>query len=341
MGHLMQPAIPSVSTLYADALAAFLTERGLPPALAVAAPPVHTQRVAAASFADVLAGGERELDDAALGLTFGTRVGTAGFGMLGIAAASAPTLAESIRQLTQLESLTSTLGHASVRRHAKLVHLSWRPAQPVAPTVIEGILSGWVSYGRYLLGEHVGIVQVALAHRRRASLPTYEDAFDAPVRFGQAYYRVTFGDDLLDARPRFADAPLYGALDAWIDHCTAGIACGRKTLARTVAGLVGQQLSQGGADELTIACLLGLGPRTLQRMLRDEGTSFRQIVNAARAQHAVLRLLHGQGSLSDLGASVGFEEQSSLCRSFRRWTGYAPLEFRQRMAGIYGRLRAR
>jgi AraC-like DNA-binding protein len=331
--------MPSVSVLYADALGAFLHERGLPwqrPAPNVA----PARRVVAASFAHSLYGGERELGDPSLGLHFGTRVGAAGFGMLGIAAATAPTLGESIRQLTQLESLTSTLGRAQVRRVGRAVQLRWRPAQPVPPMVIEGILSGWVSFGRYLLGERVEVAQVALAHPRRAPVQAYDETFESPVRFGAGCYGVTFGADLMAAPTRFADPTLNASLNTWLDSCAAAIATEHRTLARTITAMLGQQLPLADADELTTARLLGLGRRTLQRLLQAEGTSFRQVLNAARAQHAVLSLLHGQPGLSDLGAAIGFEEQSSLCRGFRRWTGYAPLEFKRRMDGIYASLRA-
>jgi len=330
------PEAPSVSSLYADALGAFLAERGLPAAAPSASG--HGRRVVGASFAHTLYGGVRELGESALGLQFGTRVGGAGFGMLGVAAATAPTLMESIRHLTQLESLTSTLGRASARRAGKLVHLCWQPAQAVPPMVVEGILSGWVSYGRYLLGEKVDVAQINFAHHRLASAQAWTGVLECPQRFGAPQYGVTFSLELLDAKPRFAAPALNAALNGWLGHCAATVAA-RKSLARIIMGLLGTRVPLATADEMSVAGVLGLGCRTLQRQLRDEGTSFRQVLNATRAQHAVLSLLHGHASLSDLAAEVGFNEQSSLCRAFHRWTGDAPLEFKQRMAPIYHPLR--
>jgi hypothetical protein len=170
---------PSVSALYADALGAFLDERGLP--LRAGGP--RGPRLCGATYSTLMSTASRELDDSGLGLRFGTRVGGAGFGMLGIAAATAPTLREAIRHLTQLESITSTLGRATVRRQGARVHLSWHAAQAVPPSVVEGILSGWVSFGRYLLGERVDVVQVSLRHRRMAPQEVYDSVFECPVRF--------------------------------------------------------------------------------------------------------------------------------------------------------------
>ncbi|UUZ51658.1 helix-turn-helix domain-containing protein [Massilia sp. B-10] len=86
--------------------------------------------------------------------------------------------------------------------------------------------------------------------------------------------------------------------------------------------------------------MLGLERRTLQRALQQECTSFRQIVGAARAQHAIIALMRGDTSLADLAADTGFDEQSSMCRAFRRWTGYAPLAFKQRVSDVFRPLRA-
>lgn len=332
------PSSPSVSTLYADALGAFLAGRGLPCSAAVRAP--NPPRLCGHSYATLMAGAARTLDDKGLGLRFGDRVGGAGFGMLGIAAATAPTLREAIRHLTRLESITSTLGRAFVRRHAGKVHLSWQPAQALPATVVEGILSGWVSFGRYLLGEQVAVAQVSLRHARIAPMEVYDGVFACPVRFEACCYGVTICAGLLDARPRFADDLLNAALGDWLGHCASAASREGRTTTRAVSALLGRALPLADADEPTVAAMLGLEPRSLQRALQHEGTALRQILNAARAQHAVLVLMRGDTALADLSADIGYDEQSSLCRAFRKWTGYSPLAFRQRVGEVFRPLRA-
>ncbi len=329
------PWTPSVSTLYADALGAFLLEQGLPQDARAPGP-----RLCGASYSTLMAGAARELDDQGLGLRFGARVGGAGFGMLGIAAATAPTLREAIRHLTQLESITSTLGCATVRRHGARVHVSWQPAQSVPAAVVEGILAGWVSFGRYLLGERVEVAQVSLRHRRIAPMQLYDAVFECPVRFEACCYGVTIADDLLDARPRFADDLLNDAIGDWLGHCASAASSDAMRVTRAVTSLLHTTLPLCKADESGVAALLRLERRTLQRALQQEGTSFRQILNAARAQHAVLALMRGDTALADLSADIGFDEQSSLCRAFRKWTGYPPLVFKQRVADVFRPLRA-
>src|SRR5262249_55103048 len=137
----------SVSGAYAHAWRAYLDDRGLAgtpgPALALLEP-AAARRVDGLAFGDALAHGHRLLGDPLLGLRFGLRVGGGGFGMLGIAAATAPRLGDAIRQLQRFESLTSTLGRVEARREGARVTLAWKPRQPAAPAVVEGILAGWI-----------------------------------------------------------------------------------------------------------------------------------------------------------------------------------------------------
>ena len=331
------PDTPSVSGSYARALRGFLGASGLSEVDTVAGP--GGDRVAGQTLGDALVDGGHELGDPTLGIRFGTRVGGAGFGLLGVATATAPSLAQALRHLQRFESLTSTLGRVAARREGRLVTLAWRPSQPVAPAVVEGILGGWVSFGRYLLGEHVDVQGIAFAHGRATALSAYEQAIDCPVRFGATETSVTFAAELLDARPRFADAAINGAIDRWLDRCTVAVAApSGQQAARRVAQLLAA-LPLADVDEPRVALLLGIQRRSLQRRLAAEGTSFRALLDAARAQHAIVTLLAEPPRLVQLGADIGFGEQSSLCRAFRRWTGHAPLPLRARLAPFFQVLR--
>ena len=332
------PDSPSVSGSYARALRSFLGSCGLPDG--DTANGMQPGRVDGTTLGDALARGCRALGDPTLGVRFGTRVGGAGFGLLGVAAATAPSLAGAVRHLQRFEALTSTLGRVRVRREGAGVTLAWQPAQAVAPAVVEGILAGWISFGRYLLGEQVEVRGLGFAHARAAAVSAYEQQLACPVRFGAGETSVTVGADLLDARPRFADARINAAIGAWLDRCTVAVAAPAPLHAtRRVAQLLAALPLLDEVDERRVAAALGVGLRTLQRRLAAEGAGFRALLDAARAQHAVVTLLQDTPRLAQLGADIGFREQSSLCRAFRRWTGYAPLPLKARLAPFFHDLR--
>ena len=78
-----------------------------------------------------------------------------------------------------------------------------------------------------------------------------------------------------------------------------------------------------------IAEKLGTSGRTLQRRLADEGLTFAAIVDEVRLEAAKVALSDLGMSLAHVAYFVGFEEQSSFSRAFKRWTGSTPLEYRQ------------
>ncbi len=78
----------------------------------------------------------------------------------------------------------------------------------------------------------------------------------------------------------------------------------------------------------TIARALGLSPRTLQRRLRDDRTSFQQLIDAEREQLARDYVRDARMPIGEIAYRLGFAETSPFFRAFRRWTGMTPTAFR-------------
>ena len=71
-----------------------------------------------------------------------------------------------------------------------------------------------------------------------------------------------------------------------------------------------------------------MAPRTLQRRLRGENTSHRQILDRVRRERALRLLPRGELSVAQIAEQLGFSEPSAFNRAFRRWTGRAPSDWR-------------
>ena len=82
-----------------------------------------------------------------------------------------------------------------------------------------------------------------------------------------------------------------------------------------LADLLDDQAVLLGAAARTLA----VSPRTLQRLLEREGTSWRAEVDAARHAQAV-KLLAGGVSKAAAAARLGYSDARALRRAIRRWT---------------------
>ena len=76
--------------------------------------------------------------------------------------------------------------------------------------------------------------------------------------------------------------------------------------------------------------ICGFKERVLRTRLRAMETSLSQEIALLREQEAIRLLLETDRKISDVGDAVGFGDPTSFTRSFRRWTGMSPKEYRQK-----------
>jgi AraC-like DNA-binding protein len=78
---------------------------------------------------------------------------------------------------------------------------------------------------------------------------------------------------------------------------------------------------------------LGLTPRTLQRRLRAEGTSFREILDETREKLSLQYLRRSHLTLGEISFLLGYDDPNSFFRAFRQWTGQTPEAARSALRG--------
>lgn len=87
--------------------------------------------------------------------------------------------------------------------------------------------------------------------------------------------------------------------------------------------------AQGGYPSLeAMAELEHVSARTLMRRLQDEGTSYQQLLDTVREELACWLLLQTDQPVEAVAERVGYGDTSNFSRTFRRWTGMTPREFR-------------
>jgi AraC-like DNA-binding protein len=103
----------------------------------------------------------------------------------------------------------------------------------------------------------------------------------------------------------------------------------------TVAVLVRRlrYMSDGRFQPARMAALLGVSERTLQRRLSDVGRTFSDVVEDFRREESALLLCDPTLHLVDVASRLGYAEQTSITRAFRRWTGSTPGAWRDARKG--------
>jgi AraC-like DNA-binding protein len=95
-----------------------------------------------------------------------------------------------------------------------------------------------------------------------------------------------------------------------------------------VRNAIATTLGQGATAD-TVARILHMSVRSLQRKLAATGTTFRDVSETVRAQFATAYLSEPEVGIAEIAFLLGFSDQSAFNRAFRRWTGEAPGRWRR------------
>ena len=200
-------------------------------------------------------------------------------------------------------------------------------ATDIKPYFFETTFASILKFGRNLLGERANFGELRFRHQAPAYVAEYEQHFRLPVRFGQPRDELVFERALLDAPLEGGFPSLHRQAEYRADQLLrqpprrAGLVAGIEAVYARDARLIGQ-----GID--AVAAALQLHPRTLQRRLREEGTSFAEVHDRARYHAAMAGLRQGETNLEDLSERLGFSDRRSFTRAFKRWSGVSPSAFR-------------
>lgn len=106
-------------------------------------------------------------------------------------------------------------------------------------------------------------------------------------------------------------------------------AAARTTLVERVEDYIRGALPSGSCSIARCATRLGVSERTLQLHLNDHGKRFSQMLEEQRTALAQEYLGRDDMTLDDIAVMLGYSEQSSFGRAFKRWTDVTPQQFRE------------
>lgn len=265
------------------------------------------------------------------GLRLATRQDLSLLGPLAVAVLNAATVGGALACLQrylfiQHAGLTIELGPDPAKQRGVLA-LHYRDLAE-ASSFSQGIDHGAGLLHRYIdraVGGEYGLRTVHLPHAQRAPLARYLEFFGADVRFDMPTTLFRFPADLL-VRPLVDPDPMLHKLAMdYLDRNYAGL---EQTMTARVRLAVDRALLESSADISTVADMLTIGERSLQRALAAEGTTFTAVLDTARRDAAYRLLCETDLPMGRITALVGLREQSALTRVVRRWYGTTPQRIR-------------
>jgi AraC-like DNA-binding protein len=153
----------------------------------------------------------------------------------------------------------------------------------------------------------------------------YREALRAPVRFNAELGTIYFDKAVL-RQPLPLGAPeVAKATDRIAEQYIETLEPQR--VASEVRRLLVTLLPSGNVDQDLVSGRLNRSTSTLQRQLKAEGLSYRDVLEGTQRNLAETYLRDKKYSLAQIAYLLGFSEQSNFSRAFKRWTSMSPRQY--------------
>ncbi len=343
---MSDPKERGVSSLLLRPMAAVVAERGVDvPAV------LHDLGIAEADLEDptrflpvgtdlrLLNEGARRTGDPNFGLHVGERMAFGAVGLFEYVVASSPTMGAALQNALTASQLFSDFPWLELRfddhvaylgRRYRSAHLHTAPTRHAA----ELFMAAAIVRLRAFTSPQWSPYEVWFRHPAPAQISDHARLFRTTLRFDAPSDDMVFDRALLDRPLRTADPHLASLLDRYAYDSLASRPQSFLDRARQASTAQIRDRPSLAA----IAKVLHLSPRTFQRLLLAEHTSYSDLLDTTRKQLALRYLDDPSIAIVEVALAVGYASLSTFYLAFRRWTGLRPGEYRREQAASQRRV---
>jgi AraC-like DNA-binding protein len=272
--------------------------------------------------------------DAHIALNVGRTIRPATLHALGFAWLASATLAEALQRQVRYFDVLTTFFDLDLEPGPEqtLLTVSPIPGVPLLPTSADMAFSTTLALCR--LSSTPTFVPVQVQFRKRVDDPPnrarYQSYYRCPLVFGAARDALYFSNVSLREPLPSGNADLARENEKLLDRYLRELESG--DTASAVRRQLVNMLPSGQATEEQVARSLNRSVSSLQRYLRAEGTRYREILDRTREELAREYLQSGDHPIAEVAYLLGYSDQSTFTRAFKRWTGLSPGAFLQQTA---------
>ena len=261
--------------------------------------------------------------DEQLGLHIGQHIGATAFGMLGYLSQSCHTLEDALMAIVKFNTTISSIFKYKLEFSEGLVHVAFEPLPlyekkypESARQAVDVSATSFAMQMSRLTGKNMRPVSVEFTYSKRAP-QEYERVLHAPVKFNAQRNAVTITREQYVTPIMSYDKSLFALFNAMLVKKQNALS-NENTLPEKIRSLLLFDFN-GQVPALEImASHLSMTPRTLQRKLTDEGTSYRALSHQLRKELAT-EMLNTNLKKQEIASLLGYTDDSTLRRQVKTW----------------------
>jgi AraC-like DNA-binding protein len=270
----------------------------------------------------------RASGDEHLALEVASRLPPGAYRALEYLAHSAPTLGSALEKVSQYFAWIDSSARLPVVEQGPWKGLSLEVDAPPARVplrAVEFTFGATWSKIRAIVRTPVAPARIEVAGAEPRTLAPFEQFFGCKVHFGCQKNQILFARADWSSPTSTSDPALFEVLDERTRTLTVR-AHASPSWSDKVREAIDEPVERPNLAR--VAKRLGISARTLQRRLQEEGVVFADLADQMRARRARALVSDPGLALVEAAYLLGFSDQSSFTRSFRRWTGLTPAAFR-------------
>ncbi|HSC83592.1 MAG TPA: AraC family transcriptional regulator [Pseudomonas sp.] len=263
-------------------------------------------------------------DDALIGLRLGCALQVGHLDMVGALLMSCESVGEALEALLEYYPIIGEGGEFSLHTEGQQVSLRYLEHYQVRQEErTEAVMASLLQMSRWITGNKVGPLALSLQHAPRGEEARYAELLGCSLQFAAEHNALVFAVADLQVPLIQANALMCAHLRGLADSLLERL--GTQSLSVRVQ----QQLrTQPRWGKERIAEQFGLSGRHLNRKLAEEGSTYRLLREQVLYRMAEQQLRES-ARLTDVAERLGFSDESSFAKAFRRWSGVTPGQFRQ------------
>jgi len=267
-----------------------------------------------------------------IGFMVGRQINVAGFPVLGYSLISAVDLKDGFDRFLRYQRVIGESANINLTFKEGDAHLSFNffgDDIPISKHTNDMAISATVSMIRLLAGNDWQPKEVHFVRAKPKNEAGFIEFFRCPISF-ERKHNVIIMEATDFTSSQFEESHFDTILLA------AESENSKQPISDLVAMFLQQHIQDHTLDRDKVASALNMSPRSLQRKLATEGTSYQTLIDQVRENKAMEYLSVPNLSLTEVAFLCGFSDPTSFNRAFKRWLGLTPGEYRRRLESEKG-----
>lgn len=274
-------------------------------------------------------------DDTNVGLHIGETMRIPNLGILGMLIMTCRNAKDSFELLGRYQSLIANGGEIWFKEEGEEFIFCYHHAagrEAYGRQNIEFCVAGWLSLIRMVAGRSLNPSRIVFSFPQPANIEQQQAVFGCELAYGGSYTKICFPKSYADFELLVAEPELKQMLEAQALkrlQALQGEQLAASPIVAKTKKCIAEAIAYGLPSIDDIADQLGLSARTLQRQLEANETCYKDLLDGVRADLAKKYIAEQELSLLDVAFMLGFSEQSSFQRAFKRWFDATPGGYRR------------